>query len=182
MIINATFVLAMLLAFADDYIPVIHPEVVEKCLKDEAAKGAEVDTATNPYYLRGDFDGDGRADYAVAVRGAKNKRMGVLVCLASGTAYALGGPNEEKFSDFRDDNFFAPNWTALSKAETMELRKYPEVAPHPLPRIRAETIEMVWEDGLALIYWDGKRFRWARWRGRQSLVVAGPDGRRLGLA
>lgn len=31
----------------------------------------------NLYYLRGDFDGDGERDYAVAIRGPKTRRNGV---------------------------------------------------------------------------------------------------------
>ena len=90
----------------------IHPEHIDKCLKSSEASSVEVNTNLNPYYLRGDFDGDGKADYAIAVRGRKTARNGVLVCVGNGRVFLLGAdqPLKPPFSDMPDDNFFAPNW------------------------------------------------------------------------
>jgi len=68
------------LAGAAETTSLIHPDQISACLKMPIASGVEVDVETNPYYLRGDFDGDGKPDYAVAVRGKKTRRLGVLVC------------------------------------------------------------------------------------------------------
>ena len=122
-----------------------------------------VASETNPYYLRGDFDGDGKVDYAVAVRGKRTKRLGVLFCGGNGHIYLLGAdnPTAPPFSDMPNDLFFAPNWAAYSRIETQALAKFTSAVPRPLPKITGETIAMVFEDGIALIYWDGRRFRWA---------------------
>src|SRR5882757_3733249 len=44
------------------------PDKIAECLKNPKASSLEVLTDTNPYYLRGDFDGDGKVDYAMSVR------------------------------------------------------------------------------------------------------------------
>jgi hypothetical protein len=40
-----------------------------------------IERSVLPYYQRGDFDGDGRLDYAVAVRSKRSKRLGVAFIL-----------------------------------------------------------------------------------------------------
>jgi len=143
---------------------VVHPELIENCLSSPAAKGrVVVDFATNPYYLRGDFDADGKPDYAAAIKGRKTRRNGVLVCTTSNGVFLLGADNplNPPFSDMPGDNFVAPHWQVLTTAETKALGKYSTTVPNPLPEFKGETIAMIWEDGISLIYWDGKKFRWA---------------------
>jgi hypothetical protein len=141
----------------------IHPNQISRCLKTQVAFGVKLATDTNPYYLRGDFDGDGVPDYAVAVRGKKTKRRGILICGGMGRAFLLGADNPKipPFSSMPDDIFFASTWFVYSRAETAELSKFPD-SPHPFPSVQGETIGMIFEDGIALIYWDGKKYRWAQ--------------------
>lgn len=148
---------------ADDDHPLIHPDQIFRCLRMPVASGVLVVTEMNPYYLRGDFDGDGTVDYAVAIRGRKTKRNGVLVCSGSGRVFVLGAdqPVTPPFSDMPGDNLLAPNWMIYSKAETHELGRWKHNVPDPPPRILGESIAMIWEDGISLIYWDGHGFRWA---------------------
>jgi hypothetical protein len=142
----------------------IHPERVRQCLRSPQASAVEVHTDINPYYLRGDFDGDGKADYAVAVAGLKTRRGGVLVCAGNGRAFVLGAdqPLNPPFSDMPGDNFFAPNWEVFSRQETRSLEQWGGISAAMPPRkIRGESIAMIWEDGVAIIYWDGQAFKWA---------------------
>jgi len=54
----------------------LHPEAIENCLQNSAVKGRfVVNLKTNPYYLRGDFDGDGEPDYALSIKGKKQCEM-----------------------------------------------------------------------------------------------------------
>jgi len=141
-----------------------HPEQIKRCLKLPEASAVEVDTRTNPYCLRGDFDGDGKVDYAIAVHGRRTRRNGVLVCAGNGKAFALGAdqPLKPPFSDMPGDNFFAPNWEVYSIAETSALRQWNGVnAAVPPRKILGESIAMIWEDGISIIYWDGRAFKWA---------------------
>ncbi|MCE5306443.1 MAG: hypothetical protein LLG20_02270 [Acidobacteriales bacterium] len=141
----------------------IHPDQIAECLKSPVSSSVEVDLETNPYYLRGDFDGDGRVDYAVAVRGRKTKRNGVLVCAGNRKVFILGAdqPLKPPFSDMPGDNFLAPNWAVYSKAETEALRAFTSNVPVIPGKLYGESLAMIWEDGIALILWDGRAFRWA---------------------
>jgi hypothetical protein len=142
----------------------LHPDPIESCLQNPAVKGhVAVDFKTNPYYLRGDFDGDGKPDYAVAIKGKKTRRNGVLICTARRQVFVLGADNPLKppFSNMPDDNFVAPHWQALTREETKALSGFTSTVPNPLPTPKGETIAMIWEDGISLIYWDGERFCWA---------------------
>jgi len=123
----------------------------------------ELQISRRPYYLRGDFDGDGIPDYAVVVRGRATKRDGVLVCTGRGKSFIVGAVNpiEKPFSDMPGDRFVAPTWMVYSKQETLSLRNWKVNVPSPIPPIRGETIALIWEDGIALLYWTGTGFKWA---------------------
>jgi hypothetical protein len=144
-------------------VPEALPATVETCLQDQAVRGRiAVSLNVNPYYLRGDFDGDGKIDYAVAVKGTTSGKLRVLICTGTKRVFLLGSEgNGPAFSDMADDNFFAPSWMVYTRAEVNDLTKYTSNVPQAVPASRGEAIAMVWEDGISLIYWDGAKFRWA---------------------
>lgn len=140
----------------------VEAEPVRRCLENSRLAGLVLLTDTNPYYLRGDFDADGRPDHAIRVRRPSTGGNGVVVCSGHGAVSILGkGIGGDAFSDMRDDRFLARHWEVLSKEDVSALRAFSQNVPRPIPTVRAESIAMVWEDGICLIYWDGKRFRWA---------------------
>jgi hypothetical protein len=57
------------------------PFVVSICLQDET-NGVEISHRMNPFYLRGDFDGDGKLDYAVLFKDRKSEKQGYAFCFA----------------------------------------------------------------------------------------------------
>lgn len=57
------------------------PFPVSKCLQNEAY-GVEISRRLNPFYLLGDFDGDGKLDYAVLVKDRKSEKQGYAFCFA----------------------------------------------------------------------------------------------------
>jgi hypothetical protein len=138
------------------------PAAASRCLeKGPMQRRVTVASDVNPFYLRGDLTGDGRLDYAIAVKGVRSGKLRVLVCTATGQAFLLGqeDPSDRPFSDMPDDNFFGAVWQLFSPAEVRELTRFKGTA-RPLPTRRAEAIAMIWEDGISLIQWDGKTFRW----------------------
>jgi hypothetical protein len=147
----------------DDGTPYV-PPATEDCLNAPAIKSmVEVVFYANPFYLRGDFDGDGKPDYAIALRGPKTKRNGVLFCMANKTLYLVGAdqPLRPASSDMPNDNSVAPNWEIFTKADIANLKRFDINVPNPLPKTAGEAVAMIWEDGLALIYWNGSHFSWA---------------------
>lgn len=112
--------------------------------------GDAITSRLNPFYLRGDFDGDGRPDYAVLIA-RDNGPKGIMACLSSlrrPVVLGAGAP----FGDMNDLDFDA--WRVYPKGPI----KRSEAAP---PVLRGDAILMIWEErASALAYWDGKRFRW----------------------
>jgi len=141
----------------------LHPDIIARCLESPKISKLEVlIEGINPYYLHGDFNGDNNPDYALMVRVGYGKN-GVCVCGGDGSIFLLGSAvGSDKFSDMPDDNFLAPNWLVYTKEDVAGLKDMGGVnAPWPVPVAKGESIAMIWEDGIALIYWDGKQFKWA---------------------
>jgi hypothetical protein len=155
------FVLIVSMVNSGNAEELLHPNILKKCLASPKAAALEVLTDTNPYYLRGDFDGDGKPDYALQVR-AKNGGNGVLICQGNGALFLLGhGIGGQKFSDMPDDNFLAPYWNVYTKQDIAELKAFQSNVPRPIPSAKGEAIALIWEDGISLIYWNGTKYRWA---------------------
>src|SRR5262249_18712771 len=139
------------------------PELVRNCLEQPDVKGkVEIRTTKKPYLLKGDFDGDGLLDYAIAIRGPKTHRNGVLICTAKSKTDILGAdaPKDPPFSDMPGDNFVAPTWKVMSRREALKIYNYESDKPERAASPKGDVISMIWEDGICLIYWDGNRYRW----------------------
>lgn len=139
------------------------PDIVKECLEQAGVKGKlEIRTAKRPYILKGDFDGDKLFDYAVAIRGPNTHRNGVFVCTAKKQAFILGAdmPKDPPFSDMPNDNFVAPTWKVMSKREALKIYNYDGDKPIRAASPAGDSIAMIWEDAICLIYWDGSRYRW----------------------
>ena len=143
----------------------IEPREIRRCLKDNKISNLILDTEIKPYYLRGDFDGDKKADYAIKMRSKVGGIAGVVICAGNGSIHLLGSgiTGGKPFSNMEHDSFFASNWQVFTKKDAVEELEYIGSinAPWPVPKIEEETIAIIYTDGIALIYWDGKNFKWA---------------------
>lgn len=61
-------IFALQTSFAAEGPALFHPDPIARCLKMPPAATVDVDPIMNPFYLRGDFEGDGRTDYVAAGR------------------------------------------------------------------------------------------------------------------
>ena len=157
------FAIPCFAAWNADQDVLLEPQEIRRCMERPEAKGLSILSDKNPFYLRGDFDGDLKPDYAFLVR-SENGGKGLLICTAKFSVFLLGSgiSGGNPFSDMPNDVFFAPNWMVYTKEQVAELEDMGGVnAPWPVPQIKGEAIAMIWEDGIALIYWDGKDFKWA---------------------
>lgn len=111
----------------------------------------------NPFYLRGDFDGDKKMDYALAVVEIKTEKKGILI-YHSGTKmhFTLGAGKLIRDGYERDDMNWMDAWQVYDKkdvglgvGETKTLKLKGEA-------IYADKLE----SSSGLIYWDGKEYRW----------------------
>jgi hypothetical protein len=127
------------------------PEPVAGCLKPVSAK-YKISGRINPFYLRGDFDGDGRPDYVVLITNPSGER-GIAICRAASHAADIIGAGVvlNKLADF---NFDA--WMVFPKGPVEK-----GAGEGPPPRLLGDAISIIWsESASALLYWDGRKFRW----------------------
>jgi len=155
----------------------IEPHEVIKCLENPEVRSLIMDSKLNPFYLRGDFDGDKKIDHAIWARSSNDGVAGVIVCAGNGSVHLLGsgitgGNNFSDMKDIKDDNFFPPQWEVATKQEIDELSKLKCNIPNPFPKIENESIKLVYYEGEnAIIYWDGKKYQWT-W----GFILEGREG------
>jgi len=116
----------------------------------------DLDDSINPFYLRGDFNGDGRADYVVSLRERAPKGSSA----AGGTKeYALLAPRSKKgkaaIAPFpHPDTPARDGWYVHDRSAKVEVG----VTGGKPPRLQGDAV-MMWkaESSSALIYWNGKK-------------------------
>jgi hypothetical protein len=141
------------------------PQDVRKRL--EAAKFFDyysLSDAVNPFYLRGDFDGDGKADYAILVTARKDQKRFIAIC-RSGTKDIEIISDRDVSSVFdpkkpistKDDLEWMDAWQITDK-QTLEAGELSEGTP---PAMKGEGIlAEKTESASVIIYWTGKRYHW----------------------
>ncbi|RMG04734.1 MAG: hypothetical protein D6735_06400 [Acidobacteria bacterium] len=137
----------------------ILPFFVYDCLDQNEEVAREIETQLpmihNPYFVRGDFDGDGRVDYAVIVESRKTKQEGLLICFRKKKIRAvLLGLDPKKRPPF----WLLMNWDVQTREEVVKIRNFKGESIGIRPK--AESIVMKGEDWIGVIYWDGRKFRW----------------------
>jgi len=104
----------------------------------------------NPFFLHGDFDGDGRPDTAVMVKDKKTGKTGIAISnSATNKVFVVGaGTNLGTGGDSFD-------W-----ADTFKLypKKKPAGAKGPI--MKGDGMVISSESGGGLIYWTGTRYAW----------------------
>ena len=119
----------------------------------------------NPFYLRGDFDGDAKADYAVLVVEKASGKTAMVVCLSTVKAVRILGPGGVKIRvGTAKDGYDLPDfdwmdaWQVHSKKRltASELNDASTVGSMSGEAMMVEKTEAA----SAYIYWDGSKFRW----------------------
>ncbi len=132
------------------------PEPVQRAITNGSlAKKYEVAFRLNPFYLRGDFNGDGEIDVAVLVKQRSTGKVGIAIVyggtnkvtiLGAGTAIGNGG----------DDFEWMDTWQIYSKT-----RVAPGGDVTNVPHFRGDALVVgKSEAASALIYWNGERYVW----------------------
>ena len=132
------------------------PESVQTELRNGSlGKKYEVSFHLSPFYLRGDFNGDGKIDVAALVKQRSTGKLGIAIVhgeaekatiLGAGTAIGNGG----------DDFEWMDSWQVYSKD-----RVALEGGEKSLPHLRGDALLVSKsEAGSALIYWNRKHYVW----------------------
>jgi len=136
---------------ADDVSVFNIPEPLAVCLKTVSGR-YKISGRINPFYLRGDFDGDGRADYAALITNAKGER-GLAICRAASRAPDIVGAGTA-LNKLTDLSFDA--WMVFPKGPVEK-----GVGEGSPPKLLGDAISIIWsESASALLYWDGRKFSW----------------------
>lgn len=131
------------------------PEAVQRAITNGPLAKYEVAFHLNPFYLRGDFNSDGKIDVAVLVKQRTTGKTGIAIIdgvtnkvtiLGAGTAIGNGG----------DDFEWMDTWQIYSKK-----RVTPGSDVTKIPHLRGDALLVgKSEAASALIYWSGKRYTW----------------------
>jgi hypothetical protein len=120
--------------------------------------------AVNPFYLRGDFDGDSRPDYAVLIENRKLKHRAVAILLSSIHDIQILGLGGKRLrvgfgadSYLLDDFDWMDAWQIVPK-QPLSKNELNEKVPAQM-RGEGLLVEKT-ESAGAVIFWDGKQFRW----------------------
>jgi hypothetical protein len=112
--------LPLIVVQAADTLPGNIPKQLQPTVDARAFKASfEVGTWLNPFYLRGDFDGDGLADYALLVTRRNDGKKGIAVWLStkhqSGPTIIGAGKKSRVGSGDSDDWDFFDAWQVYDK-------------------------------------------------------------------
>jgi len=136
--------------------------VPDKALKEielgAFAQAYVLNGSMNPFYLRGDFDGDGKPDYAFWIKAKAKGEVGIAVWLTSQRkAIVLGAGTPFRLNGTKETNLnFLDTWKVFGKKEVER-----GVEAGPLPKLLGEAILAGKEQSSnGLIYWNGKSFAW----------------------
>ena len=142
------------------------PEVSNRLQEENFASRYEISTKLNPFYLRGDFDGDSTPDYAVLVVNRATRVAGIAM-IRSRTKHVevlgAGGINlsvaatEDGSPAYKLDGF---DWMDAWHVERKQHIKFTGI-DKPVTGMAAEGLLVEKSESAAgLIYWDGKQYRW----------------------
>lgn len=122
------------------------------------ASAYSLDGSINPFYLRGDFDGDGRPEYALRIKSKAGSDSGIAVWLSSLRKFVvLGAGVPFKVSGTSVTSLdFLNVWQVFGKAAVERGVE----AGHP-PQLKGDAfLAGKSESASGLIYWNGKTFVW----------------------
>jgi len=129
------------------------PEVIQKAITNgPLGNKYEVAFHMNPFFLSGDFSGDGKTDVAVLVKQRSTGKLGIAIIhgatdkvqiLGAGVSIGNGG----------DDFEWMDAWEVRSKNDLVASTSAPKFHGDALLVGKSEAAS-------ALIYWNGKRYVW----------------------
>jgi hypothetical protein len=135
------------------------PEVIGKEItRDDFRSVFQIDDRINPFYLTGDFDGDGKSDYAfLVVRRHENKRGFFVILSSTHTTQILGAGKAIKYGGGNSDDLNFNAWVPR-RLKNIDLEDG-GLSPQRKARQDGILVSKV-ESASGIYYWNGKSFRW----------------------
>jgi len=120
------------------------PALVQALGANAALADYALDPRLNPYYLRGDFDADGKPDTALLIRHLGSGKTGIAIVHGGATPVAVLGAGKE-FGNGGDEFSWQDAWYVVPDAA--------KAGSEAIAIIRTES-------GGGLAHWNGKRYVW----------------------
>lgn len=116
-----------------------------------------LDSRLNPSCLRGDFDGDGKPDFAILVKDRRSGKRGIaIVHRRDGQVLVVGAGRD--LSNGGDDWAWMDAWAVFEKAR---VETGATSARRPVLKGDALLVSKA-EAASAIVWWDGTRYRWTQ--------------------
>jgi len=117
-------------------------------------KRYEMDAHLNPFCLRADFDGDGKADFAVFVRERSSGKIGIAFVHRSNEMLYIVGAG--KPGAHGDDYSWVDAWIVYDKG-VVSLG----AGEGPPPTLKGDGLHIFkTESASAILWWNGREYRW----------------------
>lgn len=133
----------------------IPPHVLETFRKYASSKKYAFSDHLNPFFIQGDFNGDGKLDAAILLREKASKKLGIGIVHSGSASVSILGAGHD-FGNGGDDFSWMDAWHA-----------YPRTAVHqgaeegPPPKLKGDALMVIkTESASALVYWTGKAYVW----------------------
>jgi len=118
----------------------------------------DISDRINPYYLRGDFDGDGRVDYAVLVTEHGTGKRGLVVLLSSQPKpIVLGAGTPVQYGAPKRDDLNFDSWRVYGKG-VVDAGTGFDAPPGKVELILVQKRE----SASGFFRWSGTRFTWVQ--------------------
>src|SRR6266478_5020375 len=130
------------------------PESVQTAITNGSlAKNYDLSFRMNPFYLRGDFNGDGKIDVAVLVKQRSTGKLGIAIVHAATDKVTILGAGVG-IGNGGDDFKWMDSWQVYSKDRVGR-----GAGETSIPHLRGDALLVgKSEAASALIYWNGKRY------------------------
>jgi len=166
MSLRHTLVLASYLAFgtafgANDAKPdsvalsSVPPGVLEALDQPTVAAKFSISTHLNPFYIQGDFNGDGKQDCAILVRNKASGKLGIAIVHAGkGHVSIIGAGNA--FGSGGDDFAWMDAWYVYPRGKVCE-----GASGDSPPTLKGDALMLIkTESASGLAYWAGAQYKW----------------------
>jgi hypothetical protein len=154
-------ILSVIVVHAANTLPENIPGKLRAAVDASAFKASfDVGSWLNPFYLRGDFDGDGLPDYALLVTRHSDGKRGIAVWLSTRhqiqpTMIGAGKKSRAGAGDEDDWDFFDA-WQVYDKGIVQQ-----GAGDGKPPKLIGDAILIEkTEAASGIVFWDGKQFRW----------------------
>ncbi len=132
------------------------PPKIKKALeRNPGLKNYPPSADINPFYLHGDFNGDGQLDIALLVRQRSSGKRGVAILHGkTNQTYVLGAGRD--FGKGGNDFRWMDAWYVYGRGTVK-----PGADSKPPPKLKGDALMLLkTESASALIYWNGKGYAW----------------------